>query len=117
MWIKYKLNMNTVKLISIIKHLVLEKKITNNFNDILIRKSPKSLIRSKTKYIPPHILLRDNIVADSRSIKGQLHSDQLSIQRTVHKIYIYEHLTLHNKLLRFVQFVRRRRRIPTNTST
>ncbi|CAH2094460.1 unnamed protein product [Euphydryas editha] len=44
-------------------------------------------------------LLRDNVVAGSRFMKGRLTTEQLSIQGTVHNIYINEHLTLQNKLL------------------
>lgn len=44
-------------------------------------------------------ILRDNVVAASRLMKGRLTSNQLSIQGTVHNIYVNEHLTLRNKLL------------------
>lgn len=44
-------------------------------------------------------ILRDNVIAASRLMKGRLTSDHLSIQGTVHNIYVNEHLTLQNKLL------------------
>ncbi|KAL0892403.1 hypothetical protein ABMA27_015522 [Loxostege sticticalis] len=44
-------------------------------------------------------ILRDNVIAASRLMKGRLTSEQLMIQGTVHNIYVNEHLTLQNKLL------------------